>query len=77
MLRLLVLEGNTAAGRQRIADTAGATPAESYAAELRFGRGLFWGVQHHPEYRLHDIAAVIRRYGQILVDEVSLSTRPH
>jgi GMP synthase (glutamine-hydrolysing) len=26
-------------------------------------------VQHHPEYRLHDIAAVIRRYGQILVDE--------
>jgi GMP synthase (glutamine-hydrolysing) len=39
------------------------------AAEIRFGRGLFWGVQYHPEYRLHDVAAVIRRYGQILVDE--------
>jgi GMP synthase (glutamine-hydrolysing) len=35
MLRLLVLEGNTAAGRRRIAETAGATPAESYAAVLR------------------------------------------
>jgi GMP synthase (glutamine-hydrolysing) len=34
-LRLLVLEGNTAAGRRRIAETAGATPAESYAAVLR------------------------------------------
>jgi GMP synthase (glutamine-hydrolysing) len=39
------------------------------AAEIRFGRGLFWGVQYHPEYRLRDVAAVIRRYGQILVDE--------
>ena len=35
MLRLLVVEGNTAAGRRRIAESAGATPAESYAAVLR------------------------------------------
>jgi GMP synthase (glutamine-hydrolysing) len=39
------------------------------AAEIRFGRGVFWGVQYHPEYSLHDVAAVMRRYGQILIDE--------
>jgi GMP synthase (glutamine-hydrolysing) len=26
-------------------------------------------VQYHPEYRLHDVAAVIRRYGETLVVE--------
>src|SRR5260370_39493705 len=35
MLRLLVAEGNTPAGRRRIAETAGATPAEGYAEVLR------------------------------------------
>jgi GMP synthase (glutamine-hydrolysing) len=35
VLRLLVIEGNTPAGRLRIAKWAGATPAESYAAVLR------------------------------------------
>jgi len=35
VLRLLVVEGNTSAGRRRIAESAGATPAESYAAVLR------------------------------------------
>src|SRR5713226_5973872 len=35
MLRLLVAEGNTSAGRRRIAESAGATPAESYADVLR------------------------------------------
>ena len=40
------------------------------AAEIRFDRGLFWGVQYHPEYGLHDVAAVIRRYGETLVTEV-------
>lgn len=39
------------------------------AAEINSGRGCFWGVQYHPEFDLHDLAAVIRRYGQILVDE--------
>jgi len=39
------------------------------AAEIRFGRGLFWGVQYHPEYSLHDVRAVIRRYGKRLIDE--------
>src|SRR5260370_22268596 len=35
MLRLRVAEGNTPAGRRRIAETAGATPAEGYAEVLR------------------------------------------
>src|SRR5258708_15249023 len=35
MLRLLVAEGNTSDGRRRIAEWAGATPAESYADVLR------------------------------------------
>jgi GMP synthase (glutamine-hydrolysing) len=43
--------------------------SEVQAAEIRSGRGVFWGVQYHPEYRLHDVAAVIRRYGETLVDE--------
>jgi GMP synthase (glutamine-hydrolysing) len=43
--------------------------SEVQAAEIRLGRGVFWGVQYHPEYGLHDIAAVIRRYGQTLVTE--------
>ncbi|MCC8973765.1 type 1 glutamine amidotransferase [Bradyrhizobium brasilense] len=49
--------------------TAWNTMCEVQAAEIRFGRGLFWGVQYHPEYRLHDVVAVIQRYGQLLVDE--------
>jgi GMP synthase (glutamine-hydrolysing) len=35
VLRLLVADGNTPAGRRRIAESAGATPAVSYAAVLR------------------------------------------
>lgn len=43
--------------------------SEVQAAEIRLGRGVFWGVQYHPEYGLHDVAAVIRRYGQTLFAE--------
>jgi GMP synthase (glutamine-hydrolysing) len=39
------------------------------AAEIRFGEGLFWGVQYHPEYDLQDVATTILRYGARLVDE--------
>lgn len=49
--------------------TARNAMSEIQAAEIRLGRGVFWGVQYHPEYGLHDVAAVIRRYGQILVTE--------
>jgi GMP synthase (glutamine-hydrolysing) len=43
--------------------------SEIQAAEIRFGRGVFWGVQYRPEYGLHGVAAVIRRYGETLVTE--------
>ncbi len=49
--------------------TARNAMSEIQAAEIRLGRGVFWGVQYHPEYGLHDVAAVIRRYGQTLVTE--------
>ena len=49
--------------------TAHNAMSEIQAAEIRLGRGVFWGVQYHPEYGLHDIAAVIRRYGETLVTE--------
>jgi GMP synthase (glutamine-hydrolysing) len=49
--------------------TARNAMSEIQAAEIRLGRGVFWGVQYHPEYGLHDVAAVIRRYGETLVNE--------
>jgi GMP synthase (glutamine-hydrolysing) len=39
------------------------------AAEIRHGRGVFWGVQYHPEYDCNEIAAVGMRYGEVLVNE--------
>jgi len=49
--------------------TAWNAMCEVQAAEIRFGSGVFWGVQYHPEFRLHDVAAIIRRYGEKLVVE--------
>ncbi|NPU13256.1 type 1 glutamine amidotransferase [Bradyrhizobium sp. 83012] len=43
--------------------------SEVQAAEIRSGRGRFWGVQYHPEFSLQDVACVIRLIGQPLVDE--------
>jgi GMP synthase (glutamine-hydrolysing) len=39
------------------------------AASFVFGRGIFWGVQYHPEYDYIDIAAAAERYGETLVTE--------
>ena len=39
------------------------------AAEIRAGASVVWAVQYHPEYNLADVAAVIRRYGQRLVED--------
>ena len=39
------------------------------AAELRLDGAVAWGVQYHPEFSLHDIAVVIRRYGSRLIRE--------
>lgn len=49
--------------------TAWNAMSEVQAAEIRLGEGVFWGVQYHPEYRLRDVAAVVRRYGERLVVE--------
>jgi GMP synthase (glutamine-hydrolysing) len=49
--------------------TARNAMSEVQAAEIHMGQGVFWGVQYHPEYRLHDVAAMVRRYGEILVTE--------
>ncbi|MGJ5095745.1 type 1 glutamine amidotransferase [Bradyrhizobium oligotrophicum] len=43
--------------------------SEVQAAEIRSGRGRFWGVQYHPEFSLQDVAWVIRRLSQPLVEE--------
>ncbi|HEX9138540.1 MAG TPA: type 1 glutamine amidotransferase [Steroidobacteraceae bacterium] len=39
------------------------------AVELRFGRGIFWGVQYHPEYSYAEIAATAVRYATVLTNE--------
>jgi GMP synthase (glutamine-hydrolysing) len=49
--------------------TATNAMSEVQAAEIHAGAGVVWAVQYHPEYSLADIAAVIRRYGQRLVDD--------
>ncbi|CCD95945.1 putative Glutamine amidotransferase, class-I [Bradyrhizobium sp. ORS 375] len=49
--------------------TARNAMSEVQAAEIRSGRGRFWGVQYHPEFSLQDVAWVIRRLGQPLLEE--------
>lgn len=39
------------------------------AAEVRFGPGVFWGVQYHPELPLDEIAAALRRQAAHLVEQ--------
>jgi GMP synthase (glutamine-hydrolysing) len=49
--------------------TAWNAQSQVQAAEIRHAGGVFWGVQYHPEFTLRDLASILRRYGQILVDE--------
>jgi GMP synthase (glutamine-hydrolysing) len=49
--------------------TARNAMSEVQAAEIRIGGGVFWGVQYHPEFRLHDVAATVRLLGGVLVTE--------
>jgi GMP synthase (glutamine-hydrolysing) len=37
------------------------------AAEIRHKHGVFWGVQYHPEYSCAEIAAMARRYADVLI----------
>jgi GMP synthase (glutamine-hydrolysing) len=46
------------------------------AVELRHGRGLFWGVQYHPEYSYAEIAATTLRYAPVLLEEQLFAGRP-
>ncbi len=39
------------------------------AAQIRHGRGVFWGVQYHPEYSFNEIAATALRYQLTLISE--------
>jgi GMP synthase (glutamine-hydrolysing) len=38
------------------------------AAEIRFDRGVFWGVQYHPELSLHEVAAALHRQANDLIE---------
>ena len=38
------------------------------AAEIRYGRGVFWGVQYHPEIGLDEVAGALRRQADGLVE---------
>jgi GMP synthase (glutamine-hydrolysing) len=39
------------------------------SAEIKLNGATAWGVQYHPEYALREIAAIVRRIGDGLVDE--------
>ena len=39
------------------------------AAEIRFDRGIFWGVQYHPELSLGEITTALRRQAADLIEE--------
>ncbi|CAO4150826.1 type 1 glutamine amidotransferase [Methylorubrum extorquens] len=47
---------------------AGNRHIDVQAAEIRFGRGVFWGVQYHPEIGLDEVAGALRRQADGLVE---------
>jgi GMP synthase (glutamine-hydrolysing) len=49
--------------------TATNAMSQVQAAEIHAGASVVWAVQYHPEFSLADVATLIRRYGQRLVDE--------
>ena len=48
---------------------------EVQAAEIRFDRGIFWGVQYHPELSLGEVAAALRRQADDLLESGLVDTR--
>ena len=42
------------------------TPVQ--AVEIRYDRGVFWGVQYHPELAIGEIAAALRREADALIE---------
>jgi GMP synthase-like glutamine amidotransferase len=47
---------------------AGNAAAHIQAVEIRHDRGVFWGVQYHPELALGEIAVALRRQSDSLVE---------
>lgn len=47
---------------------AGSAATRVQAVEIRHGRGLFWGVQYHPELSLEEMGAALRRQAGALVE---------
>lgn len=54
------------AGGTRLASNA---VTDVQAAEIRCDKGVFWGVQYHPEISLGEVAAALRRQSQDLVQD--------
>lgn len=54
-------EGATVLARNAMADMQ--------AAEIARDGGLFWGVQYHPEFSLHELAVILGRMPDVLVAE--------
>jgi len=44
------------------------TQTHVQAAEIRYDRGTFWGVQYHPEISLREVAAALRRQADDLIE---------
>ncbi len=47
--------------------TNAVSPVQSI--ELRTNGSVAWGVQYHPEYPLREVAAIVRRIGDRLIEE--------
>jgi len=43
--------------------------SEVQAIELKTAKSIAWGVQYHPEYPLCEVAAIVRRIGDRLIEE--------
>lgn len=59
---------------------AGSTPLAHndmglQAAEIKHKHGTFWGVQYHPEYSVAEIAAMARRYAEMLIRDGLVESR--
>ena len=48
--------------------TATNAVSEVQGAEIRCGNGTFWGVQYHPEFTISDLADVMLRYADTVID---------
>jgi GMP synthase (glutamine-hydrolysing) len=67
----IAVHGDEVAGRPATMTVlAGNEHSSVQAAEIARGGG-FWGTQYHPEYDLHEIATVMLRYGDRLLDDAT------